>query len=205
GADAQRRRAFAGGADHDGAFAALGPELVFDECADFAVAFADHGDDRDVGRVVARHGAEQGALADAAAAENADALAFAAGQQGIDGADAGDQHLGNVLAVEGIGGGAVEAIGFARFYGWTVVHRFAEAIDDTAEQSRTHVDAGILAARRQGIAQLQAVNLLQRHGQHVAVAETDDLGANRPAVRGAHFAEIANGDVGAARLHQQAD
>ena len=76
GADAQGRRALAGGADHDGTFAAFGAEFVFEEAADFAIAFADHGDHGDVGRVVARHGAEQGALADAAAAEDADALAL---------------------------------------------------------------------------------------------------------------------------------
>jgi hypothetical protein len=56
-------------------------QFVFQEGADFAVALADHGDHRDVGRIVAGHGAEQGAFADAAAAEDADALAFAAGQQ----------------------------------------------------------------------------------------------------------------------------
>ncbi len=104
GADAQRRGALAGGADHDGTFAALGAELVFEEAADLAIAFADHGDHGDVGRIVARHGAEQRALADAAAAENADALALSARQQRVDGADAGDQGLGDVLAVERVGG-----------------------------------------------------------------------------------------------------
>src|ERR1019366_4555615 len=99
----------------------------------------------------------------------------------------------------------VEVVGLARFDRGTVVHRFAETIDDTAEQSRTHLDAGLLAARRQGIAQLQAVNFFQRHGEHVAVAETDDPGANRPAAGRAHFAKIADGDAGTARFHQQAD
>ena len=51
----------------------------------------------------ARHGAEQGALAHAAAAEDADALSLAARQQAVDGADAGDQRLGDVLALERIG------------------------------------------------------------------------------------------------------
>ena len=93
GAHAQRRGTVGGGADDDGALAALRAKLIFEKAADLAIAFADHGDHGDVGRIVARHGAEQRALADAAAAEDADALAFAAGQQGVDGADAGDQRL----------------------------------------------------------------------------------------------------------------
>ena len=53
----------------------------------------------------ARHGAEQRALADAAAAEDADALAFAAGEQAVDGADAGGEALVDVGAVERDSGG----------------------------------------------------------------------------------------------------
>src|SRR6185369_2691365 len=120
--DPQGRRALAGSTNHDRLFATFGAELVFQEAADLPVAFADHGDNRDVGRVVARHGAEKGALTNAAAAENADALAFAAGQQGIDGAYAGDQWLGDVLAVERIGGGSVKAIGLASIDRGAVVH-----------------------------------------------------------------------------------
>ena len=70
-------------------FEALGAEIVLEEAADFAAALADQRDDRDVGRRAARHHAEQRALADAAAAEEADALAAAAGEQRVDGAHAG--------------------------------------------------------------------------------------------------------------------
>ena len=51
---------------------------MFEKRADFAVAFADERDHRDVGRIVPRHGAQQRALADAAAAEDSHALALAA-------------------------------------------------------------------------------------------------------------------------------
>ena len=149
GADAQRGGTVARGANHHRTLASLGPELIFEEAADFPIAFADHRNHRDVGRVVARHGAEQRALSDAAAAEDADALTFAARQQGVDGADAGDQRLGDVLAVERVGGGTVEAVGIVHFDLGTVVHRLAETVDDAAKQSRTHFDARLLTARRQ--------------------------------------------------------
>ena len=82
---------------------ALRAQIVLEKRAHFAVALADQRDHADVGRVVAAHGAEQRALADAAAAEDADALALAAGQQAVDGANAGDQRLGDVLALERAG------------------------------------------------------------------------------------------------------
>ena len=130
---------------------------------------------------------------------------FAAGQQGVDGADAGDQRLGDVLAVERVGGGAVEAVGVANFDRGSVVHGFAEAVDDAAEQPGTDFDAGVFAARGERVAQLQAVDFLERHGKHAAVAEADDLGADAAAAGGADLAEIADGDAGAAGFHQQAD
>ena len=55
-------------------------------------AFADQGDDVDVGGRVARHHAQRHALADARAGKDADSLSLAAGQQAIDRADAGRQR-----------------------------------------------------------------------------------------------------------------
>ena len=100
GADAQRRGPVRGRDDHHGPLPALSAQVVFEKRAHLAVALADQRDHADVRRIVARHGAEQRALADAAAAENPDALAFAARQQAVDGADAGDQRLGDMRAVE---------------------------------------------------------------------------------------------------------
>ncbi len=75
-----------------GASQALGAEVVLEEAAHLAAALADQRDHDDVGRGAARHHAEQRALADAAAAEDADALAAAAGQQRVDGAHAGAER-----------------------------------------------------------------------------------------------------------------
>ena len=71
----------AGARHHDGAPAAFRPEDALDEFLHFAAALADQAHDDDVGAGVARHHAEQHALADAGAGEQADALAAADGQQ----------------------------------------------------------------------------------------------------------------------------
>ena len=59
---------------------ALVAEDVLDELLDLAAALADQADDDHVGGGVARHHAEQHALADAGAGEQADALAAADGE-----------------------------------------------------------------------------------------------------------------------------
>ncbi len=82
----------------DRALQALGPENALDEFLHFAAALADQADDDDVGAGVARHHAEQHALADAAAGEQADALAATDGQQRIDGAHADIERLLDGLA-----------------------------------------------------------------------------------------------------------
>ena len=84
--------------DDDRPLQAFGAEIVLEEAAHLAAALADQRDHGDVGGGAARHHAEQRALADAAAAEQADALAAAAGQQRVDGADAGAQRRDDRLA-----------------------------------------------------------------------------------------------------------
>jgi len=84
---------------------ALRPHVVFEKRAHLAVALADQGDDGDVGGVVAGHRSEQGAFAHAAPAENPHALPFAAQREPVDGPNAGDHRLGDVLAIERASGG----------------------------------------------------------------------------------------------------
>ena len=99
GADAQRRWPVGGGHHHHRAAAAFRPQFVIEKRAHLAIALADQGDHADVGVIVPRHRAEKRALADAAASEDSDALPFAARQQTVDGADAGDQRFDDVLAL----------------------------------------------------------------------------------------------------------
>ena len=98
GAQPHQRRTVRGRDDDHGALEASRPEVVLEERAHFAAAFADQREHDDVGLGAARHHAEQRALADAAAAEQADALAAAAGQHGVDGAHAGANRSRDWLA-----------------------------------------------------------------------------------------------------------
>ncbi len=53
-----------------------------------------------------------------------------------------------------------------------------ESVQHAAQQSRTHAQQGIIAARNHAIAGLQAIRLFQRHRQHAIVAKSDHLRAN---------------------------
>ena len=148
GADAQRRGTVRSGADHHRTLAAFGTQLVFEKGAHFAIALADQRDHRDIGGIVARHGAEQSALADAAAAEDPHALAFAAGHHGIDGADAGGNRLDDVLAVQRAAGRVVERVMRGGPDARLAVDGLAEAVEHAADQVGTDGDSGVAAGGR---------------------------------------------------------
>ncbi len=107
---------------------------------------------RDIGIVVARHGAEQSALADAAAAEDSNALAFAARKQSVDRANAGDQWLSDVFAIERARRGRIEWIFLAGLNGGAAVDGQAESIQDAAEQLRPHAQQRVVLARNHAVA-----------------------------------------------------
>lgn len=122
-----------GGYDDDGAGAAGVVEVFFEEFADFASAFADEGDDVDVGFGAAGDHAEEGGFADAAAGKDAEALAAAAGGEGVDGFDAGLEYVRDALAFEGVWGEEVDAGVVVCVEGAESVEGAAEAVDDAAE------------------------------------------------------------------------
>ncbi len=86
GLGAFHRRSVGGGDHQHRAAQPLFAEVAFDELADFATAFADQGEYRHIHLGIAHQAGQQGALAAAGGSENAHALAFAAGQQAVDGA-----------------------------------------------------------------------------------------------------------------------
>ncbi len=101
-AQARERGAVGRGNDHHRFGQAFGAEVVFEKAAHFAAAFADERKDDHVGLSAPCDHAEQRALADAAAAEHADALAAAAGQHRVDRAHAGAQRTLDRVAVHRI-------------------------------------------------------------------------------------------------------
>ena len=92
--DAHERRLIAGRNDHHRTAQARFAQIALDEVAHFFAALADQRDHVDVGGRVARDHAQDRRLADAAAGEDADALAFAARQQPVDRAHAQRQRFG---------------------------------------------------------------------------------------------------------------
>ncbi len=84
----------------------------------------------------------------------------------------------------GLPGSPYETVRVLGLDGRTAVHGFAESVDHASQQPGPYFHSRILAARRDGVAQLQAVDLFQRHGEHAAVAEADHLRADAPPAGG---------------------
>src|ERR1700728_3859782 len=86
-----------GSRHHDRARAVLRTEDALDEFFHLTTALADQSDDNHFRARVAGHHAEENALADAAAREQADALAAAHGEHRVDSSNADIERLGNRL------------------------------------------------------------------------------------------------------------
>ena len=147
-ADTKRRGTVGSRRDHHRTLHAFRTELLIEKRLDLAVALADQRDHADLGRIFSRHRAQQRALADAAAAEQADSLALAAGQETIDGTDAGDQAFGDMFPRERVGGRSIQRIRFHGFHRRTAVHGLSESVQHAAEQARVQPPAGHPARAR---------------------------------------------------------
>uniref|UniRef100_A0A6V1RAB4 Uncharacterized protein n=1 Tax=Heterosigma akashiwo TaxID=2829 RepID=A0A6V1RAB4_HETAK len=194
----QRRRVGRCGND-DAAPAAFLAQDVLDEFLHLAAALADQADDDHIRLGVARHHAEQHALADAGAGEQAQALAAAHRQQGIDGPHAGIQRRAHRVAVHRIDRAAHHGLVVDAGQVAAAVQRMAMRVDDAAEQAVAHrqMQATVLAAPPgvQGLAQLrgqwrqrarhdggaagQALHLVGRHQVGTVAREADHLGVDR--------------------------
>ena len=113
-----------------------GPEDALDEFLHFAAALADQADDDDVGAGVARHHAEQHALADAGAGEQADALAATDGQQRVDRAHADIERRVDRLARSGLMVWPSSLTRSSAWMGPSPSSGDAGAVDDAAQQAR---------------------------------------------------------------------
>ena len=155
-----------GGDDEDGLLEALGAEVLLDELAHLAAALADEREDGDLGLGVADDLREEGGLAAARGGEDAHALALAAGEEAVDGADAEGDGGGDDAALEGRGRRGLDgvvAVGAERALD-VGVHRAAEAVEDAPEE-------------------------VVADGDHEDVARGDDLGLGGDADHGAEGGE----------------
>ena len=204
GADAQRRGHIRGRHDDNTAGQSFRAELLFEELAHFSVAFADHRDDADIGRVVAGHGAEQRALSNTRAAENAHTLAFADGEQAVDGADSGDQCLGNRHPFERPGRGGEQVIAILRFDGRSSVQRPAESIQHAPQQTGPDLQERGIRPGGHRVTGLQASGFLQRHQQDAIFAKPHHLRAEVAPVLQVDLTDISEGGGRAFGGDQQA-
>src|SRR5271167_216399 len=111
-----------------------------------------------------RHRPEQRALAYAASAKDTDTLAFSARQKAIYGPNARNEPFFDMLPVKRAWrSGHQVVIGF-RGNRPKSIDRASEAIQDTPEQAQTHGHLRLFAASHYPIAQLDTIDLFERHG-----------------------------------------
>ena len=150
--------------------------VALDELADLAATLADEPDDVDVGPRVARQHAEQHALADAAAGEDADPLAPPDRQEPVDRPDAGLERLGDALPVQDRRRGLVDRLGDRVHERAAAVEGSPEAVDDAAEERLADRHRLGVARRAHLAAAPEAGHLTERHEQQAVTAEADHLG-----------------------------
>src|SRR4029077_6100043 len=128
--------------------------------------------------------------------EDAHALALAAHRQRIDGANAGDHGLGDVLAIHRTSAGLIKPVARLRLDPGFAIDGLAEPIENTPDEVRAHVHARFFLTGVNAVMQLNSVDFFQGHGENMAIAESDDLDANAPSRGGKNLAEIAHGGGG---------
>src|SRR5690606_8601582 len=153
-----------GGGGDDNRFAEVfGAKYVFNEFAHFAATFADQTHDDDVGFGETCHLAEQHALADAGAGEQADTLAAADREQRIDRAYANVERLADRHARKGIDRRADHACAVRALDVAALVDRVAAAVDDAAEQFMTHRHFRVTRLRYHARAGIESLDTTDRH------------------------------------------
>ena len=91
----------------------------------------------------------------------------------------------------GLPGALIQAVMRGRTDGRFAVDRPAETIQYPADQIGAYGDLGVVLTGDDAVVQLDAIDFFERHGEHVAVAETDDLSAHAAPAGSDHLAEIA--------------
>src|SRR5439155_222082 len=181
------------------------PQVPLDKLADFSSPFTHQPDDVHVGARVARHHAEQRALADAGAREDAEPLAAAAGEERVDRPDAEVEWLADRPALERVHALAVERVDAVALDGAAAVERPPEAVDDAAAERVADADHRLLAHQQHLAPRRHAGEVAERHEQHTAGPEADHLGEDAALVARRDAAERAHGRARTARLDDEPD
>ncbi len=219
---AQERRRIGRCRHHHGAAAVLRAQDVLDEFLDLAAALADQADHDHIGLRVARHHAQQHALAHARAGKQAQALAAPHGEQRVDGAHAGVQRLAHRVALHGVDLAAVHGLGHHVLHRAAMVQRQALRIDHAAQQAVAHRQAqhadgvdgprGLAQARRRHIgrrrhhagAAREAMDVPRRHQEGAVGRKAHHLRQDRRCARHLHQALRAHGHADARGFQHQA-
>ena len=175
GAHAQERRLVRGGDEDDGAAAAFGPQTLFEEFADFATTLANQANDDDFSVAVAGHHANERAFAHTRAAEDADALAAAHGEQAVDGTDARAERGADRDAVERLRSRTIERNSRAQSRTRTSVHGLAESVEHASDECVADFKLRHCAEALDRIAIADAVGGFDGHGEDIDSMKADDF------------------------------
>src|SRR5205823_6454945 len=139
------------------------------------------------------HGSEEGAFADAAAAEDADTLSLAAGEERVDGANAGAERLGDVDAIDRVGGCAVEPARVVSLDGRPVVHGFPDTTDAPPEESgaKELVMGGPGGIQRLAVRYGRGSDWARRRGGEMAMRPQEGVGRLKASCRDLGRAALA--------------
>ena len=135
GTNAHQGRLVAGGQHHHRLFQARLAQAVVEEGTHLTAPFSDQGDDIDVGLAALGNLSQERAFADAAAGEDADALAPTQGQQSINGALAGDERLADTGPFHGRRRFASQGRHLEVLQGAPSIDRSAQPVDGPSQQA----------------------------------------------------------------------
>ena len=195
----QQRRRVGRSGHHHRAGAAFFAQNIFDKFFDFAATLTDQPDHNHIGLGVARHHAQQHALAHARSGKQPDALTASHRQQGVDRTHSGVERLAHGCAVHGVDRTPVQRQRTHIQNRPLAVHRLALRIHHPAEQTiaqgqaqhagiRWCGGAGVLAnARHRNVGGrgchtgtgAQAMDIARRHQKSAVAGKPDHLGQHR--------------------------
>ena len=135
----------------------------------------------------------QHALADAGTGKDPHALAEPAGQQAVDGADAGADRLADGFAIQRQNRSAVDSAGFGGRHRAEAVDRPAESIEQSAQQFFGTADARGGGDILDAVAARDTGGGGEGHEERAIVAETDDLGGAAAAAEARDATEATEG------------